>query len=70
MQRPEEGFQIGLTLEEHDREKERFLQHTTFLMQQKQVGYEVQTTAMLKRGNDIDKQLQDIMRVKEMDMMI
>jgi hypothetical protein len=39
-------------------------------MQQKQVGYEVQTTAMLKRGNDIDKQLQDIMRVKEMDMMI
>jgi hypothetical protein len=55
LQRPEEGFQIGLTLEEHDREKERFLQHTTFLMQQKQVGYEVQTTAMLKRGNDIDK---------------
>lgn len=41
LQRPEEGFQIGLTLEEHDREKERFLQHTTFLMQQKQVGYEV-----------------------------
>jgi len=25
---------------------------------------------MLKRGNDIDKQLQEIMRVKEMDRLI
>ena len=39
-------------------------------MQQRQVGYDIQTTAMLKRGNIIDRQLQDIDRVKQQDEII
>ena len=67
---PEPGFSIGLTQEEYDKEKEKYLQHTQFLMQQRQVGYEIMTTALLKRGNDINKKLGEIDRVKVQDEIV
>ena len=59
-----------MTEEQFDKEKERYLQHTTFLMQQKNVGYEIQTNALLKRGNDLDIQMREMMRAKELNMMV
>ena len=46
------------------------MQHTTFLMQQKNVGYEIQTNALLKRGNDLDIKMREMMKVKELNEMV
>lgn len=67
---PAKGFEIGLTQEEFDQDQEKHLQHTQFLMQQRQVGYEIMTTALLKRGNDINNKLNDIDRVKVQDEIV
>ena len=42
----------------------------TFLMQQREVGFDIQTTALLKRGNEIDRKLKDIERVKVQDVIV
>ncbi len=39
-------------------------------MQQKNVGYEIQTNALLKRGNDLDIKMREIMRAKELNQMV
>ena len=39
-------------------------------MQQREVGYDIQTTALFKRGNEINNQFADIKRVKEHDDLI
>jgi hypothetical protein len=67
---PQVGFDVGLTPEEADAETEKQLQHTQFLMQQREVGYEIMTTALLKRGNEINKKLGDIDRVKVQDEIV
>lgn len=67
---PAAGFDVGLTQEEYDQENEKQLQHTQFLMQQRAVGYEIMTTALLKRGNDINKKLNDIDRVQVQDEIV
>ena len=39
-------------------------------MQQRDVGFDIHTTALLKRGYDIDKQLRAITRVKALDELL
>lgn len=39
-------------------------------MQQREVGFDIQTTALLKRGNEIDRKLKDIERVKVQDVIV
>jgi hypothetical protein len=34
------------------------------------VGYEIQTNALLKRGNDLDIKMREMMQVKELNEMV